>query len=153
MHIQTIAERSGKEPTAKAKLDKNDFLKPFLDYDKKGYKLDLIGKVNVDGKDAFKLSLKKENYLIDNQVVEDLTYYYFDIEDFMLLRSDRIPIEGPLKGQLEISKYADYKKVGDLMFAFSYYNGTKDNVSLYFTYDSFELNPTVENSMFAFPGN
>ena len=57
------AEESDAEATANFKLEANDFPNPFLDYEKKGYTVELIGKETIQGAETFKISVNEASKL------------------------------------------------------------------------------------------
>ncbi len=120
-----------------------DFDGPFLDGEKKGYKLELIGKVDEEGTEAYKIKVTDK--------FGDVSYYYLDAEYFLPFK-----IEGKrtVRGQeVEFeSSVGDYKKVGDLMIPFSTESrakGSEQGQSV--TFDKVELNADLDDGLFAKP--
>lgn len=83
-------------PKYKAESFDNDF----IDFENKGFKINYLGKENVNGKDTYKVELIKN---------VNTTFYYFDTETYMLLKEEKND---------EILHYSDYRKVGKLLFPF-----------------------------------
>ncbi|MDO5655234.1 MAG: hypothetical protein Q4G27_03745 [Flavobacteriaceae bacterium] len=77
----------------------DSFETDILNYEKKGFRAELIGKEKLNGKEVFKIKL------IKNTIVD---YYYFDTENYQLLREEN---------QLEAVNYSDFKSVKGLSFA------------------------------------
>ncbi len=61
------AEESDAESTANFKLEANDFPNPFLNYEKKGYTVELMGKETIQGAETFKIKLVQEPKMVDGQ--------------------------------------------------------------------------------------
>jgi len=134
---------ASQEATANAKQDANDFPHALLDYKKKGYTIVLEGITKVGDEDAYKLKLQKENQTIDGKEVEDISYYYFDRKDMMIVQIEELIKTGPEKG--------NYRLIDDLLFSHIFYNGSTDEVSLFFSFDSFKINPEVDERLYKIP--
>ncbi|NOS56500.1 MAG: outer membrane lipoprotein-sorting protein, partial [Cyclobacteriaceae bacterium] len=129
-----------------------DFPSPFLDYKKKGYKVELLGKETMDGSETFKIKLTKKPIKIDGKETENVEFHYFDTENFVPLIVETEVKSGPGKGMVGQSKLSDYQDVNGLLFPFSLTVGAKGQPggqTIVFT--AVELNPKVEASAFAFP--
>src|SRR5271163_3425885 len=111
--INPFAENKDVQPMDAADLrniaDEADFDGPLLDYQSKGNHLELQGKDEVDGKQAYKLQLTNKN--------SEVRTYYFDASTFLLIKwegklseDDRaIPVE---------TFFSDYREVHGVKFAF-----------------------------------
>ncbi len=145
------AEKADAETTANAKLDMNDFPDSFLDYKSKGYKVELMGKESIDGADTYKVKLTKEPKTIEGKEVEDVSFYYFDVDSFVPLAIDTEVKAGPQAGMIGRSTMSDYQEVDGLYFPFSMTQGVKDGPSQPLEIESIEVNPEIDASVFAFP--
>ena len=146
-------EKSDQETTDNLKLDNNDFPDSFMDYKSKGYKAELIGKETVDGTETFKVKLTKEPKTIDGKKEDDITFYFFDTENYVPIAIQTEVKEGPGKGMIMEITMSDYQEVEGLYFPFSQTQGIKDQPSIPLIIDSIELNPTIEEKEFKFPEN
>lgn len=70
-----------------------------LNYDKKGFKLEYLGKETVNGSDTYHLKLTKNN-------IED--YYWVDTKSYQIIKE---------QNNIETIYYSDFQKFGDLSFA------------------------------------
>lgn len=70
-----------------------------LNYNKKGFKAEFLGKEKVNSKDAYKIKLIKNT-------IED--YYWFDVKSYQIIKE---------KNNLEEIYYSDFRKFGKLIFA------------------------------------
>ena len=77
------AEKSDSETTDNYKNEMNDFPDPFIDYKEKGYVVELIGNETIEGTETFKIKLTKEPIKVDGVVTDDISYYYFESENFV----------------------------------------------------------------------
>lgn len=77
----------------------DSFETDILNYHKKGFKVDLIGKEMQNGRETFKIKLTKNT--VEN-------YYWFDASTYQLIRE---------QNKLETVNYSDFRKVGNLSFA------------------------------------
>ncbi len=146
-------EKSDQETTDNLKLDNNDFPDSFMDYKSKGYIAELIGKETVDGTETFKVKLTKEPKTIDGKNEDDITFYFFDTENYVPIAIQTEVKEGPGKGMIMEITMSDYQEVEGLYFPFSQTQGIKDQPSIPLIIDSIELNPTIDENEFKFPEN
>lgn len=145
------AEKSDKEATENFKLTATDFPVAFIDYKKKGYTVELIGKETIDGADAFKIKLVKKPITVDGKKEENVSYYFFDVDNYVPIVVQSEIKSGPMKGQMSESKMSDYQEVDGLYFAFSMTQGLKGQPGQAMTITKIELNPTVDDAIFKFP--
>ena len=145
------AEKADAEATANQKLEMNDFPSPLLHYKENGYQLELLGKEEKDGAEAYKLKLTREPKTIDGKQVDDISYYYFDVDALVPLTIETEVKQGPMKGKMGESKLGDYQEVDGLYFPFSMTQGLKDGPGATMVISKIELNPTVDNSVFVMP--
>jgi outer membrane lipoprotein-sorting protein len=144
-------EKSDAETTANMKLNTNDFPDSFLDYKEKGYTVELLGKETIEGTETFKIKLVKEPVTIDGEIKEDISFYYFETENFVPIAVESEVQRGPMKGQTQLVTMSDYQEVEGLYFPFSMTQGVKGGASQPIVMESIELNPTLEDSAFAYP--
>jgi hypothetical protein len=147
------AEKSDAETTENfISSNLGDFPSPFLDYKKKGFKVELLGKETVDGSETFKIKLTKKPIKVDGKETENVEFHFFDTENFVPLVSEREIKSGQGKGMVAQSKLSDYQEVNGLMFPFTLTAGAKGQPggqTIAFT--AIEINPQVDASAFAFP--
>ncbi|MEO1651937.1 MAG: outer membrane lipoprotein-sorting protein [Bacteroidota bacterium] len=145
------AEKSDAESTANFKLNTNDFPDPFLNYKEKGYTVELMGKETIDGAETFKVKLTKEPITIDGEKVDDVTFYFFDTENFVPIAQESEVKRGQNKGQIQLITMSDYQEVDGLYFPFSMTQGAKGGQSAPIVIEKIILNPEVKDEEFAFP--
>ncbi len=145
------AEKGDQETTDNMKLQMKDFPDPFLNYKEKGYLVELLGKESIDGADAFKIKLTKSPITVDGVKEDDISYYYFDAENFIPLVVHSEIKTGPMKGQVSETKMSDYLEVDGLFFPHSLTQGLKGQPGQAIAIDKIELNPQVDDKEFEFP--
>lgn len=145
------AEKSDQETTDNLKLEMNDFLDPFLNYKEKGYQVELLGNETIDGAETFKIKLTREPITIDGKEEENVSFYYFDTENFVPIVAQNEIKTGPYKGQMGEAKMSDYQEVDGVYFAFSLSQGIKGQPGQAITLDKIELNPQIDDAQFKFP--
>ena len=83
---------------------------------------------------------------IEEKEVPNITFFYFDTENFVpIMTESEIPM-GPAKGQMMKTPLSDYQEVDDVYFAFS----TKMQ-GMQMSYSKIELNPEVSDADFTKP--
>lgn len=145
------AEKSSKEATDNMKLEMNDFPDPFLNYKEKGYTVELLEGETIDGAETFKLKLVKEPIIVDGIQEENVSFYFFDKENFVPIAVHNEIKSGPMKGQISEAKFSDYQEVDGIYFPFSLTQGLKGQPGQGITMDKIELNPVVDVKEFDFP--
>lgn len=152
-NFQTMkAEKSDAEATANMKLNSNDFPDSFIDYKEKGYTVELLGKETIDGAETFKIKLTKEPVTIDGKQEDDVSFYFFDTENFVPIAVQTEIKSGQAKGMISEVTFSDYQEVENgLYYPFSMTQGIKGQPGQPITITAIELNPTIDDSVFAFP--
>jgi hypothetical protein len=128
-----------------------DFPDALLDYKKKGYRAELIEGETIEGVECFKLKLTKNPLTIEGEEVENVDYYYFDKESYVLIAQEKEVLMGPQKGVVGFNTFSDYQEVDGLYFAFSMNRGIKGGGSQPLVIKEIILNPEVDESLFSFP--
>ena len=151
-NFQTMkAEKSDAEATANMKLEANDFPDSFIDYKAKGYTVEYLGKETIDGTETFKIKLTKEPVTVDGKKEDDVSFYFFDTENYVPIVTQKEIKSGQAKGQTSESKLSDYQEVDGIYFPFSMTQGMKGQPGQAIKITKIELNPTVDDSVFAYP--
>ena len=145
------AEKSDAEATANMKLENNDFPDAFIDYKEKGYAVEYLGKETIDGAETFKLKLTKEPVTIDGKKEDDVSFYYFDTENYVPIVIQKEIKSGQMKGKVSESKLSDYQEVDGIYFPFSMTQGMKGKPGETVKISKIELNPKIEDSAFVYP--
>lgn len=123
---------------------KETFQDPFIDYKDKGHTLELIGKKEIEGAETFEVKLTKED--------GDIEYHYFETEYFVPIMVKTIMTTGEMKGQAMETYLSDYQEVEGLMIPFFIESKMAGESFQKITITKVELNPEVEEGLFAFPG-
>ena len=145
------AEKSDAETTEMVKQESKDFPDPFLDYKEKGFEVEYIGKEDFNGTETFKIKLTKNPIVVDGEEVENVSYYFFETENYVPIAVQSEIKQGEAKGMISESTFSDYDEVDGLYFAFTMTQGLKGQGGQAITMDSIELNPVLEDAAFEFP--
>lgn len=145
------AEKSDQETTDNMKLEINDFPDPLLDYKEKGYTVELMGKETMDGAETFKVKLTKEPTTVDGQQEENVSFYYFDAENFVPIAIHTEIKSGQSKGMTTEITMSDYQEVDGIMLPHSMTQGVKGQPGQPIIIEKIELNPQVDAKEFIFP--
>ncbi|MEM6795594.1 MAG: hypothetical protein AAF725_16565 [Acidobacteriota bacterium] len=129
------------------KMVKNqaDFEGPLLNYKDKGHQVELVGKEEIDGTEAYKLKVTLKS--------GDIAYSYLDTEYFLEFKQEA-NVPNPAGVQMKtMIDVGDYKEIGDIVFPHSRTvqpEGLDQSMSVVF--ESVELNPEdVDGELFAMP--
>jgi outer membrane lipoprotein-sorting protein len=145
------AEKSDNEATENMKRESGDFPDPFLNLKENGYSAELLGKETIEGTECFKIKLTKKPQLVDGQELDNISYYYFDVENFVPIVMESEIKTGQMKGKTGVTTFSDYDEVDGLYFPFALGQGIKDMGTQVIKISSIELNPEVDNALFEFP--
>ncbi len=132
---------------------KDEFPNPFLNYKEKGFKIELIGKEEVEGTETYKIKLTEHPLLVEGKEVSKETYYYFDTENFIPVVVEEEIKKGQFKGAKIQQIYSDYQEVDGIYFPFN--TATKFNgmIGSEVKIESMEINPQIDEKMFVFKEN
>ena len=133
------------------KRNSDDGNNPFMDYEDKGFTVELVGYETIDGVDCYKLKLVKGNILVEGEEVENVSYTYFDQENFVPIQTVAEIHSGQMKGENSITLFSDYEEVDGLFFPFSITYQSEAGEGQTIEFDSIELNPELEDDFFTFP--
>jgi hypothetical protein len=132
-------------PADEAKMveEQADFDGPLVDYKQKGHTVELVGKEQVEGADAYKLKVTLKD--------GDVRHYYLDAETYLEIKVEakRVVRGTEMEGETTLG---DYKEVGGLMIPHATENGVKGNPQRQkMVLEKVELNPEIADSLFAMP--
>lgn len=140
------AEKMDAEATSNMKLNDQDFPEALLDYKSKGYTAEYVGKETKEGAECYKIKFTKKPTMVAGVKTDDVSFYYFETENNLVIASETEIKEGPMKGQKSTSTMSDYQEVDGLFFPFSISQfGQPLKVK------KITLNPVVDAKSFAFP--
>jgi outer membrane lipoprotein-sorting protein len=150
------AEKSDPEQTAMVKQATVEFPDPFLNYKDNGFTIALDGEETIDGAETFKIKLTKKPVMVDGKEEENIVYYFFDKDNFVPIATRSEVKAGPSKGMMSENTFSDYQEVEGtgIYFPFSQTMGANlapGGQAPAITFKSVEINPTVDDSIFAFP--
>ncbi|GEQ86348.1 hypothetical protein ULMS_18560 [Patiriisocius marinistellae] len=140
------AEKSDTETTENMKKNMGSFPSPFLNYKEKGFQAEYLGKETKEGAEVFKVKLTMQPIMVDGKEQPNVSFFYFDTENYVPIMSETEIPSGPMKGQMAISTFSDYQEVDGLYFPFSL-----SMAGQAIDMKEIKLNPEVDNAMFAFP--
>ena len=146
------AEKLDAEQTENTKRESKDYPDPFLNFEENGYSVELMENDNVDGIECFVLKLTKGTALVDGREMENISYYYFDAENYVPVQMKQEMLSGEMAGEMVVTTFSDYQEVGGLYFAFSTTQGLEDGEGQTYEIKEVELNPEVEDDLFTYPG-
>jgi hypothetical protein len=130
-------------PAQSAQLaEQADFENPLLVYKDKGYRLELLGREDLDGTPAIKLKLTK--------AAGREIYFYLDAASGLELKSTTVQKSGAIETRNEII-YADYKPVSGLLMPFAIENRTDGKTQVRLILTTIEINPAVDDAIFVMP--
>lgn len=141
-----LPEKSDAEATENMKKNIGDFPSPFLNYKDKGYTVEFLGKETKEGTETFKLKLTMKPLMVDGKEEPNVSFHYFDTENYVPIMSETPVPSGPMKGQMSVSTFSDYQEVGGLYFPFAINQGGQG-----ITMKEIVLNPEIDPAFFAFP--
>jgi len=124
-------------------MKKETFETPFINYADKGHTVELLGKEDVEGAEAYAVKLTKKN--------GDVQTHYFDAEYFVPIMIRTEIDEGPMKGQFVEQYVSDYQEVEGFMIPFYLETKIGGQTGQKITINKVEINPEIEVSIFSRP--
>jgi hypothetical protein len=128
---------------AKGMADQADLDGPLVDYEAKGHKVELLGKVTVEGRGAFKLGVTRKDGTIE--------YYFLDAESYLPVRVEgKRTVRGTeIEGEGTVG---DYKEAGGFLWPHLIQNGAKGRPEKQtITIEKIEVNPPIDDARFKMP--
>jgi outer membrane lipoprotein-sorting protein len=123
-----------------------DFPGPLVDYQTKGHQVELLGREDVEGTDAYKLRITLKS--------GDVITEYIDAESFLSIRMEGRSKRGDQEIETETS-IGNYKQVGDLLLPHSMetrMKGAPANAPAQsITIEGYELGATIDDGRFTMP--
>lgn len=118
--------------------DQADFLGPLVNSEKKGHKIELVGKDEVEGSETFKLKVTKKN--------GDVEYHFLDAEYFLTIqKKGKREFQGT-EMDFQVS-YSDFKEVDGLVFPHATESGGMGSMVI----EKIEVNADIPDSQFTMP--
>jgi hypothetical protein len=138
------AESLGEEEM-KSILEDSDFDGPLVDYQSKGYKVELAGTDKFEGTDTINLKVTKPN--------GDVYIYYLDSEFYVPIKIDTKRMVRGAEREYE-TVLGDYKQVAGWYLPFSIETSAKGSQDRQKTiYDSIEANVEITDKRFSMPAS
>jgi hypothetical protein len=106
----------------------------------------MMGKETKEGTETFKIKLTQTPIMVDSVEEPNVSYYYFDTENYVPIVTESEIKSGPMKGQMNVSTMSDYQEVDGLYFPFAL-SMAGQGIQL----KDVILNPEVDSAIFAFP--
>lgn len=137
-----VPEKASTED-AKVMFEEADFEPKYVNYTKKGHKVELEGNETIEGAECFKLKLTTK--------AGEIEYHYFDTETYARIMEKSTVSEGENKGEWSETYYSDYKEVQGLMFPHVITTKVKGETVTNITIDNIKLDEAMNDDFFAFP--
>ncbi|MCU0340101.1 MAG: outer membrane lipoprotein-sorting protein [Spirosomaceae bacterium] len=153
-NFQTMkAEKMEAEETENMKINgASDFPDPFLGYKDKGYKAELEGKETIEGTECFKVKLTKKPIKVDGKSEDEVSYYFFDTQNFVPIMSRTTGKKGQMKGIVQETLMSDYQETSSgIMMPFSMSMKFNGQVGQAMTADKVETNITIDPKEYVMP--
>jgi hypothetical protein len=145
------AEESPADDSENARRAVKEFPNALINYKNLGYSATLLGKEKIEGTECFKIKLEKKTVLVEGKETPNIEYYFLDAENKVPLALEAEISSGEMKGKIAQTKFSDYQEVDGVFLAFSTTSGLKDGPSQTIQFEKIEINPTVDETKFAFP--
>jgi hypothetical protein len=127
----------------KQAMSQADLEGELYNYEKKGSSAELIGKVNADGKPAFRIKLTDKEGIVKDYFIDAETYLVVKMKAKMEAMGQSVEIE---------TKMMDYEKIDGIMMSKKMEVVTPMGTQTVLMED-FKLNEPIDNSVFERPAN
>jgi hypothetical protein len=122
--------------------DADDFDSVLLDYQKKGYKVELIGNDQIDGLPTYHLRVTKKNGRVQDM--------YLNADTLLETRITMEFEQGDKKGTASID-FSNYKPIDGIMVPFRIRQTTNGIIAGEVTYDQVVFNQPIDDGLFRMP--
>ncbi len=132
------------EEQAKSFKDQLNSFSPLVDYEKRGIKIEYVGKDDLEGTEVYKLKLTYKSGKV--------AYYYLDADSGIELMSEAFVSRGGEERKVQ-SIFSDYKEVNGVYFPFTIETKSGDMTAGSMTFSKILVNKDFPDSIFEFPKN
>jgi outer membrane lipoprotein-sorting protein len=123
--------------------EQSDFDGPLVDYKEKGNTVELVGREQVEGVNAYKLKVTRKD--------GDIRYIYLDPDAYLEIKTEATRMIHGTQMDVETT-IGDYKDVGGVMMAHSIESGPKGGTQRQkMTVEKYEPNIDIPETSFAMP--
>jgi hypothetical protein len=136
----TLTLLAGKAAMAMANEADVELEDALIDYRDKGHQAILLGKDTVKGKTCFKVKIVREN--------GDTETYYFDDQDFTLVKKEAVSKNVEMGGALLDIFYSDYRDVNGIRIPFKTVHESSGQMILTITIAKATINEPIEDKVF-----
>jgi outer membrane lipoprotein-sorting protein len=145
------AEKADSETLENFKNNESiSFPDSFLNYKKNGFTVEFMGKEKVEGTEYFKIKLNKKPKKQDGKELANVSFYYFDMENYVPIVIEEEITSGPAAGKKVQVFLGDYQEVEGITFPFSIDNKVDGQTQMSIKIEKMELNPKIEDTIFKF---
>lgn len=127
------------ETESKYLLRMRDMEGPLVDYKSKGHKVELIGKEDVDGQEAYKLRFTYKN--------GDECFFYLDCSSLLIIKMSETQAANGQEYQLDFYLH-DYRTVNGIKVPFQQTADRNDKPFMDTTIEKLEYNIVVDDNLF-----
>jgi len=129
---------------ADALIESADMDGQLWEYEKKGHKLELVGKENLDGSEAYVLKLTKKNGNID--------HYYINAEDFLIVKTKSKSMVNGMEMEVE-TLISDYREIDGYLGAYAIEQRFDGQVYSTIQMDVVKYDVAIDDAIFAIDTN
>lgn len=145
------AEKKNEETIKNLKNAQKEFPSALLNFKDKGFEVSLEGEEDLDGTPAYKVKLVKDSMLLNGQKFPSIEYIFFDKENFVPILKESAINAGPMSGQTAKTYVGNYQESGGYFFPFEMTSKINGQVVQSMVFESYEINPKVDDNIFKFP--
>ena len=129
-------------PEADGLIETADMDGQLWEYGKKGHKLELVGKEDLNGSEAYVLKLTKKNGNID--------HYYMNAEDYLIVKTKSKAMVNGMEMNVE-TLMSDYREVDGYLGAYAIEQRIDGQVYSTIQLDEVNYNVAIDDAIFAMP--
>jgi len=132
---------------------RDQFIDPFLNYKKNGYKIESLGLDTWEGTKVHKIKLTKKPVIVDGKTEDNNYIYYFDVDNSVPIAYETTVKSGQAKGATEQNIMSDYQEVDGLFMPFTVIEKYNGQTAIELFYKTVEFNVDVDETIFVMPEN
>lgn len=134
---QVMAEDQAREVKEMA-----ESMDPLVDFREKGYRLELVGKEEMEGTEVYRLKMTRKDGKVD--------HYFLDTESGIELKNSGYRKQGETEVLVETYP-SEYQEVDGLVMAFQMEIKINNQPSVSMTFSEYRFNEDMDNALFVMP--
>ena len=120
-------------------------------WSQKGFKTEWMGKDTIEGVGVYKIKIQKDDLIIDGQPTDNISILYINAENYFLILTETMLVEGPNKGRIMQAYMSDYREIQGYWYPFYSELKYDGETAQIFLTEEVEINSSIDEDIFRMP--